>query len=323
MQLPKWLCPALASAVKTTNINAKSWRVFVALGALAIAAVWAVPARAQLSDADAARLSQNADQHVIVILKSQHAPAPAGSGAAAGRLDTMAAEQAPLMNELRQVHAANVKSFRLINAFSATVSKDYVTRLQNHPAVAQVVPDVTIRRLRPAASTSAAGPGRTTSLTPNVIPGACGPNGQVQLDPEGLSLTFTDSDDPSVPTARSLGITGKGVKVAWIADGVDPNNVNFIRKDGTSAFVDYQDFSGDGPGQITGGDEAFLDSNTIAGPGHPRLQRQRLQRSARSLRLQYPHRGRGSRCRARGTRRVRVIRRHHGHRTSSRPSSTL
>jgi hypothetical protein len=171
------------------------------------------------------------------------------------------------MNELRQVHAANIKSFRLINAFSATVSKDYVTRLQNHPAVAQVLPDVTIRRLRPAASAAAGAPNRSTSLPSNVIPGACGPNGQVQLDPEGLSLTFTDSDDPRVPTARSLGITGKGVKVAWIADGVDPNNINFIRKDGTSAFVDYQDFSGDGPGQITGGDEAFLDSNTIAGQG--------------------------------------------------------
>jgi hypothetical protein len=267
MQLPRWLCLALASAVRTRTTNPKSSRVFAALGALTVAAVWAVPARAQLSDAEATRLSQNADQHVIVIMKSQHAPAPAGSGAAAGRLDTMAAEQAPLMNELRQVHSANVKSFRLINAFSATVSKDYVTRLQNHPAVAQVVPDVTIRRLRPAASAPAGAPNRSTSLTANVIPGACGPNSRVQLDPEGLSLTFTDSDDPRVPTARSLGITGKGVKVAWIADGVDPNNINFIRKDGTSAFVDYQDFSGDGPGQITGGDEAFLDSNTIAGQG--------------------------------------------------------
>ncbi len=244
-----------------------NWRLrgaLAALSSLAMAAVWAAPAHAQLSDAQVTQYSQNADQHVIIILKSQHAPAPAASGAAAERSDAMAAEQAPLMDELRQVQAGNVKSFRLINAIAATVSKAYVTRLQTHPAVAEVVPDSVLKRTVTAATAAASSP---SGPPLHVIPGACGADGKVLLDPEGLTLTYTDSDDPLIPTARSLGITGAGVKVAWIADGVDPQNINFIRRDGTSAFVDYQDFTGDGPGMLTSGDEAFLDSNTIAGQG--------------------------------------------------------
>ena len=244
------------------------------LSALAMAVFCATEARAQLSEAQAAHFSQGADQRVIVIMKSQHAAAPAGSAAAAARAATIAAEQAPLMGELRQVHATSVKGYHLVSAFAATVSKDYVARLRAHPAVARVVPDVIIRRARSAEVTAAATSSRSAAaaLPLTVIPGACSASPQGQLAPEGLALTYTDSGDPGQPTARSLGITGAGVKVAWIADGLNPNNPNFIRPDGKSVFDpsiggDYQNFTGYGPGEPTDGGEAFLDANTIAGQG--------------------------------------------------------
>lgn len=228
---------------------------------------------APLTHAMAVKLSKNVSQHVIVIMKQQFAEAHVGSRAARTRANRVATAQAPVMSELRTVHATHVKAYRLIDSFAATVSKGEVTRLKSNPAVKEVIPDVVIHGPNPlvAAPAAPARPSRAhlnspADLTPNTIPGACSAT-TPQLDPEGLSLTGTDSDNPNQPTARSLGIDGAGVKVAWIADGVDPHNINFIRANNTSAFVDYQDFTGDGPGQLTSGDEAFLDSNTIAGQG--------------------------------------------------------
>jgi Peptidase inhibitor I9 len=244
-------------------------------------------ARQPMTAALAAQLSRNVTDHVIVIMKSQPKAAHEGTDASTARSAMIAALQAPIMSELRQVHATHVKSYKLVNAIAATVSRSEAARLKATSGVQEVIPDVDIhlasaqQQATPAALPSKSAKSAksakasvktdaSTSLTPNVIPGACGKNGAVQLDPEGLALTHTDSDNPHAQTARSLGITGAGVKVAWIADGVDPENVNFLRNPSdpsSTVFSDYQDFSSDGPGQLTSGDEAFLDSNTIAGQG--------------------------------------------------------
>jgi hypothetical protein len=217
----------------------------------------------------AAQLSRNVDQHVIVIMKSQLAAAPVGSHAAVLRSDAIATEQAPLMSELRQVHATHVKSYRLVNSFAATVSAGEAARLKATAGVAEVIPDVIIHGPRPEQAAPQGSAKAAKSLTPHVIPGACS-SGAPQLDPEGLASTHTDSTNPQAKTARSLGITGAGVKVAWIADGIDPANINFLRDPNNPAstvFSDYQDFTGEGPGHPTGGGEAFIDANAIAGQG--------------------------------------------------------
>jgi hypothetical protein len=41
-----------------------------------------------------------------------------------------------------------------------------------------------------------------------VLPGACLPKGEAELEPEELSLTQTDSQTAGAKTARSLGFTG-------------------------------------------------------------------------------------------------------------------
>ena len=219
-----------------------------------------------LSAAQAAQLSQHVNQHVIVLFKNQPRQARAGTGAAKARAGRITAYQKPLVGELRQVHATHVQSYTLVNSLAATVSAGEAARLKADPAVQQVIPDGPIPGPAPAVPTAAA----AAASTIKPLPGACLPHGRVQLEPEALQVTNTDSTVPGAKTARSLGFTGAGVTVAWMADGIDPANANFLRTPGhasTSAFTDYKDFSGDGTTAPTAGGEAFLDANAIAGQG--------------------------------------------------------
>jgi hypothetical protein len=221
-----------------------------------------------LTKAEAAKLSVDVDRPVIVFMKTQPALAPLRSAAMTRRFAAIAASQAPLLSELRETHATHIITYQLVNSLAATVSAGEESRLEADPNVAKVIPDEIIQGPT-VPQAGAVGTAKSSRIKP--IAGACLPHGKVQLEPEALSLTGVASSNPHAKTARSLGFTGAGVTVAWIADGLQPNNVNFIRKDGKSAFSVYEDFTGDGikgpAGEPEGGGEAFGDANTIGGQG--------------------------------------------------------
>ena len=121
-------------------------------------------------------------------------------------------------------------SFSAVNGFSANVTKAQAATLAADPAVAAVVPDLAITRgstpSAEAAVAAKAGP------SPKARAGTC-PSDPAKplLEPEALQLTHTAYVDGSRPQAQNI-VDGSGVKVAFIADGLDINNPDFIRADG-------------------------------------------------------------------------------------------
>jgi hypothetical protein len=226
-----------------------------------------VGSQAPLTAQEAAALSQNANTPVIVLMRNQPAAATKNTPAATTRAHGIANVQAPVVSELSQVHATHVRAYRVANALAATVSKGEAARLSANPNIAAVIPDSVIKGpvpqtpATPSTSKSSSG---SPSDAQNVCPA---PGAKPLLEPEALDVTHTDSDDPNAKTARSLGYTGAGVKVAYIAEGIDTNNPDFIRADGTHVFADYEDFTGDGPNAPTSAGEAFLDASAIAAQG--------------------------------------------------------
>jgi subtilisin family serine protease len=198
---------------------------------------------------------------VIVVLKDQVSNLPDTPVFAARRAATVKQSQSGVMSVLSQTHAGDVKSISVVNSVTATVSSGTAQLLAANPDVAAVIPDLPI----PVATSPAVHSGAAQGLTP--LPGACAPNGQVQLDPEAIEAIHAAASPGQGPSAQGLGYTGAGVKVAFIADGVDPDNPDFIRANGQHVFVDYQDFSGTGTSAPSNGGEAFLDSSSIAAQG--------------------------------------------------------
>ncbi|MBV9605820.1 MAG: protease inhibitor I9 family protein [Solirubrobacterales bacterium] len=232
-------------------------RVVSGFGVLA-----AVIALGQLAGSAAAiAQGQAATQRVIVVLKNQETGLPATRADIGARRQAIQSAQAPVTSQLNSSGARDVHRYTVLNAVSATVSPAEEAQLKSNPAVSQVVPDQVIR-LAPAQVTGNGG--SATGTTPS---GVCAPAGKVQLNPQALETIHADSDVPGAQTARSLGFTGAGVTVGFIADGLDINNPDFIRSTGQHVFIDYKDFSGEGTSVPTGGEEAFGDASSIAAQG--------------------------------------------------------
>ena len=210
-----------------------------------------------------AALSTKVNDRVIIVFRNQYSTIPANGANMSRRSAAVHSDQHSVLAQLSSTHAKNVNSLTLINAVSATVSPAEAQALRDNSAVSEVVPDLPV----PYATTPTVPKKKAKAAGSTPLPGACAPDGKVQLDPEAIENIHAATQSGKGDAAQSLGYTGAGVKVAFIADGLDINNPDFIRANGQHVFVDYQDFSGTGRNAPTGGGEAFIDSSSIAAQG--------------------------------------------------------
>ena len=236
-----------------------------ALLALSVTAeAQATPAGHQAASGHAVKLSTKVTDKVIIVFKNQLTNIPDTAKNVSARRADVTSDQRGVVSQLKKTHALNVKSFSLINAMSATVSPAEAASLRANPAVKEVTPDLPIPL---ATGVSVARKAAKTAAGIKPLPGACLPKGKVQLDPEAIENIHAATQSGKGDSAQALGYTGAGVKVAFIADGLDINNPDFIRANGKHVFVDYQDFSGTGTDAPTNGGEAFIDSSSVAAQG--------------------------------------------------------
>ncbi|WP_424639416.1 S8 family serine peptidase [Embleya sp. AB8] len=231
-------------------------------------------------------LSQSgAPAPVIVVLKDQVPSAPADAGHLDARKQRTGSAQAPLLARVKANGGTDVKSFVVGNAFSATVSPALRASLEADPAVASVVADESVKVAPPGGPAGGADPKtpagpKASAAAPSApaAPGAAGAGAENAtntvcpsdpakplLEPEALYTTHVEST-PDHPGAAALA-DGTGVKVAYIADGLDVNNPDFVRADGSHAVVDYKDFSGDGWDAPSSAAEAFGDASAMIAQG--------------------------------------------------------
>lgn len=210
-----------------------------------------------------------APESVIVVLHDQATATPANRAHVNARRSTVSNDQNAVINRLTARGGAKpskVQHYTAANAFSLSVTPDQAAALAADPSVAMVIPNKKISIPVAPKDASATSKAKTAIGVPpsNAI---CPTDpSKPLLEPEALQDTNTASDDPSAKTAQQL-TDGSGVKVAYIADAINPDNPDFIRPNGDHVITDYKAFSADGPTPNDGGAEAYGDASSIAAQG--------------------------------------------------------
>ena len=194
--------------------------------------------------------------------------------------------QARVLGALKAGGAKVLATTSLVDSITASVSPALAHALRLSPAISEVIPDTPLSATAPngpSSGTTAPGPGSPAPAAATPAPAAttppvlrahgvappselCGTRSDPELGPEALQVIHATP-------AETTGADGAGVTVAFLADGVDPNNADFRRNraygpQGSPVIVHYQDFSGDGTRAKTAGGEAFGDASSIAAQGN-------------------------------------------------------
>jgi hypothetical protein len=218
-----------------------------------------------LDPAAVQRLAGQAGDRSIVILRNQHPELPATGPDAGRRASVLDGEQASVMRALQGMHADTVRGNHLVNAISAHIRPAEASRVAQSPNVAAVVPDLPLPLPRGDAPAPAAG----AQAAPNAAPTSqiCPSDPATPLlEPEALQLMHVENQPGDhTPAAHDL-VDGAGVKVAFMADGLDVHHPDLTRA-GKPVITDYQDFSGQGLNTPSGAAEAFGDAASIAAQG--------------------------------------------------------
>jgi hypothetical protein len=207
---------------------------------------------------------------VIVVLHDQLPSMPANRAHVGARRTHATDEQNAVLSRLSALGGSapsNVHHYTAANAFSATVTSDQAAALAADTSVAEVIPNQ-LAVVAPGQGSETAGqvqPETTVGVPASTAVCPADPSKPL-LEPEALQDTNTASDDPAVKTAQQL-TDGSGVKVAYLADAINPDAPDFIRADGSHVITDYKAFSADGPTPDEGGAEAYGDASSIAAQG--------------------------------------------------------